>query len=155
MAIVVILVLLFLGVIRRLPGVADRVACSSNLRSLHTGLESYIQDHQHWPKEPQFGPEARDQMGEWWIKTLEPYGIPAKSWHCPAILRLGEIQKTGRTPKIHYSPMIFDQKPRTPYKWPNTPWIVEIANVHGHGPLCILPDGSVRDWDKHITELSR
>ncbi len=98
---------------------------------------------------------ARNAEGEWWIKTLTPYGIPEKSWQCPAIIRLGKIQRSGTTPKIHYSPMLFDQKPRTPYLWPNTPWLVEIANVHGHGPLCVLPDGSVKEWDKHLLEQTR
>jgi len=75
------------------------------------------------------------------------------TWQCPGILRLGKIQKNGKTPRVHYSPTMFDGKPETPRKWPRMPWIVEIGSVHGHGPLCILPDGSVHDWDTYIATL--
>jgi prepilin-type N-terminal cleavage/methylation domain len=150
--IVLILIFLFVGVARRLPGIADRVVCTGNLRALHVGFETYVQDNNHWPKVPRFGPNGSEAEGEWWIRTMAPYDIPEKAWQCPAIIRLGKIQQNGTTPKIHYAPMIFDQRPRTPYLWPNQPWLVEIANVHGHGALCILPDGSVKDWDKHFAE---
>jgi hypothetical protein len=152
-AIVLILLTLLIGVASRLPGIADRARCSTNLKGLALGLESYLQDQGHWPNQPRgFGENQQKAYEDWWIKELKPYDVPDSAWQCPAILRLGKIQRTGRSPRVHYSPTMFDQKPSTPHKWPNMPWLVEIANVHGHGPLMIMPDGSVHDYDIYVSK---
>ncbi len=147
--------LLLAGVISRLPGAADRARCTSNLKALYVALESYLQDRGHWPQEPPFTLAQNEQRGEWWVKELKPYDVSETTWQCPAILRLGKIQKTGTTPKIHYSPTPFDEKPQTPHKWATQPWLIEIGSVHGHGPLMIFPDGSVRDFDHVMAETEK
>jgi hypothetical protein len=151
--ILVILIMLMTGVISKLPGAADRVRCTQNLKSLYVGLSSYMDENGHWPNEPNFGPEQQTQMEDFWIKTLKPYDISEDVWKCPGITRLGKIQANGTSPRVHYSVTRFDQKPETPRKWPNMPWIVEIGNAHGHGPLLILQDGSVHDWDRYLESL--
>jgi hypothetical protein len=50
---------------------------------------------------------------------------------------------------------MFDSKPGTARKWANMPWFIEIANVHGHGPLMILPDGSVHDYDIYTAQFGK
>lgn len=155
MAIVIILMMLFSGVISRLPGAGDRVKCTGNLRALAVALSNYIEDQGHWPKQPKFSHEEQSQYEDWWLKEMKPYDVPEKAWQCPAVLRLGKIQQRGHTPRIHYSPTMFDDKPGTPRKWPTMPWLVEIANVHGHGPLVVLQDGSVHDWDLYVAKYQK
>jgi hypothetical protein len=153
--IVIILITLLVSVISRLPGLGDRAKCTANLRGLALGLSNYLEDTGHWPDQPEFTHEQQNQYEDWWINELKPYDIPAKAWQCPAILRLGKIQQNGFTPRIHYFPTMFDQKPGTPRKWPTMPWLVEIANVHGHGALLVLPDGSVHDWDLYMQKFTQ
>ena len=153
--IIAILILLFSAVLTRLPGAADRVRCTQNLKSLYVALDNYIDEHGHWPKQPQFTSAQRREYEDYWIDTLKPYGIPKETWQCPGIARLGKIQSGGTAPRVTYFPTMFDDKPSTPRKWPNMPWIVEIGNAHGHGPLLILQDGSVQDWDIFTEKLMK
>lgn len=151
--VIVILILLFIGVAQRLPGAADRAACTANLRSLRVALDTYLQTEGHWPDVPEFSAAQEEARADWWINELKPYGIIEKNWQCPGILRLGRIQQKGYSPRLHYTVTEFDQKPETPKKWPHMPWVVENANVHGHGALCVLLDGSVHDWDLYIEKF--
>ncbi len=152
-AIVLILITLLTSVISRLPGVGDRVRCTTNLRGLALGLTNYMEDKGHWPSQPNFTHTQQKEYEDWWINELKPYDISEKVWQCPAILRLGKIQQNGTSPRVHYSPTMFDSKPTTPRKWSNMPWLIEIANVHGHGPLLILPDGSVHDYELYVAQF--
>lgn len=154
-AIVIILATLLVGVVSRLPGAADRVRCTENLKQLYLGLNSYTEDNSHWPQQPAYTRDQQKEYEDYWIDTLKPYGITPAVWQCPGLLRLGKIQQGGRSPRVNYSPTMFDAKPSTPKKWPNMPWVVEIGNIHGHGPLLILPDGSVHDWDDFLAQLAK
>jgi type II secretory pathway pseudopilin PulG len=153
--IIIILAVLLVGVVSRLPGAADRVRCTQNLRSLYIGLNSYTEEKGHWPSQPPFSRDQQATYENWWISELKPYGITESVWQCPGILRLGKIQNSGTSPKVHYSPTMFDSKPGTNKKWPNMPWLIEIASVHGHGPLLILPDGSVHDYDTFLEQFAK
>ncbi len=153
--IVIILALLLSGVLSRLPGAADRARCTQNLKNLYVGLSAYIDTNGHWPKQPDFSPDEQEKYEDFWIETLKPYGISEDVWKCPGITRLGKIKADGTSPRIHYSPTMFDQKPTTPRKWPTMPWVVEIGNAHGRGSLIILPDGSVHDYDTYVEQLLR
>ena len=153
--IVIILALLLTGVITRLPGAADRVRCTQNLKNLYVGLSSYLEKEGHWPNQPEFNNSQQKQYEDWWINELKPYGITEAVWKCPGITRLGKIRADHTSPRVHYSPTMFDQKPTTPRKWPNMPWVVEIGNAHGHGPLLILPDGSVHDYDIFLEKFAK
>ncbi len=151
--ILAVLIVLFAGVVGRLPGVGDRAKSTSNLRALHLALDQYMDDHnQQWPQQPMFSAAQQKQYEDWWLDALKPYDIKPVTWQCPAILRLGKIQQNGISPRIHYSPTMFDGRPNTAFRWPNMPWLVQIANVFGHGPLLILPDGSVHDWDTYLAQ---
>ncbi len=152
-AILLILAGLLAGVISRLPGAADRVRCTENLKQLYLGLNSYTEENDHWPQLPEAISDSRSEVADFWIATLKPYGVTDAVWQCPGVLRLGKIQQSGRTPKIHYLPTRFDAKPNTSKKWSIQPWVVEIGNIHGHGPLLILPDGSVHDWDIYVEQF--
>lgn len=146
---------LLVGVISRMHGIGDRARCTANLRALYIGLDSYVKNVGHWPKQPAFPRGKEKEYANWWIRTLEPYDVPPSAWKCPGVTRLGSITADGESPKVHYSPTMFDQAPNTPYKWSNMPWLVEIGNIHGHGALMIFPDGSVRDFDDVMNDHAR
>lgn len=152
MAIITVLGALIVAAVSRLPGAGDRARCSTNLRNLHLALDSYTKENEHWPQQPDFSASQQEQYADWWITTLKPYGMTTGTWQCPALVRLGKIQAQGQTPRVHYSPTMFDAGPQTPYKWPGQPWVIEIANVHGRGALLIFPDGSVRDLEDVLAE---
>jgi len=154
-AIVLILIGLLAGVVSRLPGAADRVRCTENLKQLYLGLNGYLEDNGHWPQEPPLTYSQQKEHADFWMTALRPYGITDATWQCPGVLRLGKLKQDVNAPKMHYSPTPFDNKPMTPKKWSTMPWVVEIGNIHGHGPLLILPDGSVHDWDDYLFQLAR
>lgn len=153
--IVLILAMLLTGVLSRLPGVADRARCTQNLKNLYIGLNAYLEDKGHWPQQPAMTVEQQTEYENFWIASLKPYGISEDVWKCPGVTRLGKIQSNGTSPRVHYSPTMFDARPTTPRKWPNMPWVVEIGNIHGHGPLIILPDGSVHDYEIFVAEQTK
>jgi prepilin-type N-terminal cleavage/methylation domain-containing protein len=134
---------------------AERVNCSSNLRQLHAGLSSYLTNQGRWPQCPH---KIQDkQFDRWWIDEMLKLGIAEKQWKCPTLMRatgsfdagLGErdpnAERTAgqKHSQIHYMPTPFDDQPMTPRRWPTQPWLIEIGNMHGEGPLMVFPDGVV------------
>ena len=86
------------------------------------------------------------------VKEFEKMGVAEKQWKCPSLVRLqgspdpglGEQSKKTKPKKqIHYLPTQFDSHPITPRRWPTQPWLMEIGNLHGQGPLMVFPDGAV------------
>jgi hypothetical protein len=153
--IVFILIFLMSGVLSKLPGAADRVQCTQNLKTIHVGLSGYLEEKGRWPKEPPLTYQQRKERENFWIDALKPYGVPEASWECPGITRLGKLKADGYVSRMHYQVTAFDEKAGTPRKWPIMPWVVEIGNAHGHGPLLILMDGSVHDWDPYIEKFAK
>lgn len=126
----------------------EAARCMQNMRSLHTSLNSYVQQVGHWPQIP----EEVDPMDsgedkayeDWWIRELESFGVTPPVWQCPTIRRLVSRKDEDGRPRMHYSPTMFDEHPLTPYRWATQPWLIEIGNMHGHGAYLIFPDGSIR-----------
>ena len=133
---------------------AAQARCMGNLRSLHVGLGSYLNDHQNvWPQGP--SPQAGPEWSEFWIRTLEPYGITAKTWQCPSIAAMlrapGSAQRFHES-SIHYVPTMFDHRPGTARLWPTQPWLIERADAHGNGALIAFTDGSIKPFNKVLAE---
>lgn len=150
-----VLAALVMAVMARLPGSADRAKCSGNLRNLYLALDTYLQEQTKWPQQPDYDLSQQIQYEDWWLKTLAPYGMTQETWQCPAILRLGKLQENRQSPRIHYSPTMFDADPGTPRRWTTQPWVVENANVHGRGALLVFPDGSIRDLDDVLADANK
>jgi len=133
---------------------ASQAKCMANMRALHLGLSTYLNDHNNiWPQGP--APEAGAEWAAFWIRTLEGVDVPARTWECPAIHRM-----LGRPPRqpisdtsIHYSPTMFDDLPGTARRWPTQPWLVERADAHGNGALLCFTDGSIKPFNKVMAEL--
>lgn len=137
-------------------GVRDRVEkvrCMSNLRNLHIGLSSYVQDKGHWPQCPT---GAKDEaFNAFWVAALDPYAIPEETWRCPTLtrhLREGQASDRERGMRIHYLPTQFDAHPYAPFRWAKQPWLVEIGDSHGGGALIIFPDGSIKGFSQVFEE---
>lgn len=124
---------------------AESVQCLANMRSIHVALNSYLQDKGSWPQEPIDPTGTRGIDEEWWINELTPYEVSSNTWLCPTIKR-ATVGQTN-SPKMHYSPSMFDSNPRSPFKFSQQPWLIEIAGMHGRGANICFPDGSIRQMD--------
>lgn len=128
---------------------AQQVVCSSRMRSLHSALSLYMQDHKMvWPQ----GPEPRQPgWASFWIGTLKPYDISPNTWRCPVINKWTQGSDDDEL-SLHYVPTMFDATPNVANQWTRMPWLIEIADAHGKGPLMLFPDGSVKPYAKVLAE---
>lgn len=162
LVIVTVLAALVVGLFDQLRARSERVSCTSNLRGLYAGLQSYLVQYGSWPQN-KFKIKDKDHDG-WWIDELRKVGITENAWHCPTHLReeaaaAKEHAKMGGNPekekkyrRIHYMPTPFDSNPATPRRWPTQPWLAETGNFHGDGPLIIFPDGTVNSFGQFLRQ---
>jgi prepilin-type N-terminal cleavage/methylation domain-containing protein len=159
--IIAILATLLVALFDQLRARSERVNCTSNLRGLYSGFQSYLVQYGHWPQNPHR--LADKEHDGWWIDELRKVGIPEKGWHCPTHERMAkaaakEAGKVAEDPEakkhreIHYMPTPFDENQSTPRRWPTQPWLVETGNFHGDGPLFIFPDGTVISFGQFIRQ---
>jgi len=132
---------------------AQEARCMANMRALHVGLSVYLNDHGDvWPQGPP--PETEAAWSGFWIRTLEPQGISAKTWRCPTMA--GLLRQADDAPfdasSIHYIPTMFDAIPGIARRWPTQPWLVERMDAHGQGPLICFTDGSIKSFNKVLAE---
>ncbi len=131
---------------------AQGIICASHMRSIRVAMDGYLQDHKMvWPQ----GPAPQEPgWAQFWISTLQPYDIAERTWQCPTIR--GMIA-TGNAPidpnlRLHYAPTMFDPTPNIANRWSTQPWLIEMADAHGQGPLICFPDGSVKPFAKVLAE---
>lgn len=153
--IVLILAAFLLPNYPKILAAVQKAVCVSNMRSIHVGLSSYLQDHRDvWPQGPR--PEQTAAWEKFWIGTLEKQGVSPRTWRCPAISgRIATSEQAGSKTEemhMHYAPTMFDDTPGIARKWTTQPWLIERADVHGAGPLICFPDGSVKDLRKVLAE---
>jgi hypothetical protein len=131
----------------------------ANMRAIHVGLLAYLNDNREvWPQGPAPTPDRMSAWAEFWIKTVEPYDVPAKTWQCPTLA--GQFKRGELAPidggAIHYSPTMFDDQPNTAKRlstYPlNQPWLIERANAHGQGALICFGDGSIKSFNQVLAE---
>jgi len=132
---------------------AAQARCMANMRSIHIGLEVYLNDHQNiWPQGP--SPLAGAPWAEFWIRTLERQDVPQRTWECPAMRTMMGKPPQGRITEasIHYVPTMFDATPGVARRWPTQPWLVERADAHGNGALICFTDSSIKPFNKVLAE---
>ena len=128
------------GLIRRKAEVA---ACAANMKTLFSALQVYTTDKGHWPQPPASALGDEDKFWDFWIAVLAEYGITEETWMCPTYKRLSKEDDISKR-KATYLPAGFDAvSALTPYRWGNQPWLIEIGDHHGDGPLMLRPDGSI------------
>ena len=133
----------------RITAAAQEAVCASHMRSIRVALDSYMQDHQMvWPQGP-----APQEAGwaDFWLASLKPYDISPGTWECP-VIRGWARGLDDPDVKLHYVPTMFDATPNIAHRWPTQPWLIEIADAHGKGPLIAFPDGSVKSYSKVLAE---
>lgn len=132
---------------------AQEARCMANMRSIHLGLSTYLNDHDDiWPQGPP--PDTDAAWSEFWIRTLEPQGITASTWRCPTIAGLLRTQDNAPfdAASIHYIPTMFDATPGIARRWPTQPWLIERMDAHGNGALICFTDGSIKSFHKVLAE---
>ena len=128
---------------------AQEAVCVSRLRNIHTGLALYLDDHEQvWPQGPQ--PETQG-WAAFWVQTLQPYKVTQKYWECPTIRKIFR-ERGEKSFTLHYVPTLFPATPKIAYRWPTQPWLIEMADAHGQGPLICFPDGSIKPFAKVLAE---
>jgi prepilin-type N-terminal cleavage/methylation domain-containing protein len=128
------------GLIRRK---AEQAACAANMKTLFAALQVYTTDKGHWPQPPASALADEDRFWDFWTAALAEYDITEEIWMCPTYKRLSS-EADGEKRKATYLPAGFDAvSPLTPYRWGNQPWLMEIGDHHGDGPLMLRPDGSI------------
>jgi prepilin-type N-terminal cleavage/methylation domain-containing protein len=133
----------------RLLAAAQEVICASHMRSIRLALDNYIQDQQGvWPQGP---PPQEAGYAEFWLSALQDYGITERTWQCP-VIRSWERSVGESGFSLHYIPTMFDPTPNIASRWSAQPWLIEIADAHGKGPLMAFPDGSVKPYLKVLAE---
>jgi type II secretory pathway pseudopilin PulG len=148
--VITIIALLIAPNTHRIIAIAQETVCASNMRSIRVALGSYLEDHgMVWPQ----GSPLPQEPGwaQFWVATLEPYGIRERTWQCPTIR--GLMKEEGLTEfGLHYAPTMFDATPNIANRWSTHPWLIEVADAHGRGPLICFPDGSVKPFSKVLAE---
>ncbi len=149
-AIVGILGVLAMGNYDKILASAQQAVCASRMRSIHTALNLYLEDHKAvWPQAPEIAQEK--EWERFWLGALAPYGITEKTWQCPTIASMVRAGGHDAT-RIHYAPSTFDATPGIARRWPTQPWLIERANAHGQGPIVCFPDGSLKPLNKVLAE---
>jgi len=145
LAIVGVLVLLAFPAIK---GIRERMTvatCTSHMKRIHSALDTYIKDNQHWPQMPEefFGAEDEEPEWEWWYNELQSYGITKDHWLCPIEKRA--LDENPERPEFHgsYIPTNFDRRLMTPFRW-NQPWLLERGDFHGDGNRMVMPNGAIQ-----------
>ncbi len=125
---------------------AQAPLCASRLRNLWTVFSGVLNDGNPWPQLPTNIVIGSVEEQHWWLE----YGsnslqLTAKDWNCPTVTRMlsNSSNSVAEAHLISYLPMLFDNSPSTPTRWPSAPWFMEIANVHGNGVQMVRADGSV------------
>jgi prepilin-type N-terminal cleavage/methylation domain-containing protein len=151
MLILSILVLLIVPNYKTIVAKAQEMVCASNMRSIRLGLDQYLQDHKMiWPQAPET--EDDDALSAFWVATLQPYDISLRTWQCPTIRSMMRDQGQREDKSIHYAPTSFDPTPNIAYRWATQPWLIEVGDAHGKGPLICFPDGSIKPLFKVLAE---
>jgi len=147
--IVAILVALLVPNYSRIVASAQQVMCASQMRSIRLALDHYLEDHRTvWPQ----GPAPQEPgWSAFWLATLAPYGITGKTWQCP-VIRGWETVAGEEEYNLHYVPTTFDPTPNIAHRWSQMPWLIEIADAHGKGPLVAFPDGAIKPYSKVLAD---
>lgn len=116
------------------------------MRSIHTAFVGHITDKGHWPQmEDREDDWTESKFFQFWIESLEPYGVGADTWLCPSDKIFLEFRKVKKETFFgSYAPTPFDKSPGTPFRW-SQPWLIERGDFHGKGSHMLMPDGSVQD----------
>jgi prepilin-type N-terminal cleavage/methylation domain-containing protein len=146
LVIIALLMVLFLPLMGNFRGRAERLACTTNLRSLQSAAANYTIDNQHWPQIPMKLKET-EAYAEAWHAALKPYNIDWTNWVCPSVQRNANHPDLSKkkNQRLDYFATPFDNHPRTPWRWATQPWFIERGDVHGAGNLMVFRDGTIED----------
>ena len=148
MVVIAILAVLVIGGVQNMQARAGKLHCMMNLRNLSVAANLYVQNQGSWPQiDTNLLADDYPEFCRQWVKAFAPYNISEVNWICPT------CQKALGNPDLHdpnnirldYTPMPFDDNPRTPYRWPLQPWFIEKNSVHGNGNLIMFTNGSIRE----------
>lgn len=150
-AIVAILAIMSMGAYAKYIARTDNLVCIGRMKDVGTGLGAYLISKQEWPQFPETLDNAEEsRVWEWWITTLQPYGVAQSAWLCPSDER--ERKQSVKEKSLErdkyestYVPTHFDSNPDTPFRW-RQPWLLERSAYHPNGQNILMPDGSIQSF---------
>lgn len=101
---------------------------------IHRALIDYMADHEgRWPVLDQDQIKSKDDLLQFWSNTLEPYGVPKKTWrHTNA--------KAGDS--LSYILTMFDSEPLRAFEWSTQPWVITIG-IADLNQCQLMPGGEI------------
>ena len=132
---------------------AQRVNCTTNLKSLYTAASAYTNDYKSWPQVSTTNVQD-PSYAQAWMAALAPYQITAANWICPSVQRLlkNPDYMQPENIRLDYFATPFDANPVSPSKYPTQPWFVERGNMHGDGNLMIFASGQVKSLNEALQD---
>lgn len=129
---------------------AEDATCMTNLRALHAGLSTYLQDHAFvWPQSPFNDAKKSESISEsdeakWWYEQLKDHGPTRETWLCPSERGQWADDNDPNNYSSTYVPSNFDETPNIAYRWSTQPWVIERGGFHDKGQAnSIFPDGHI------------
>lgn len=135
---------------------AELVDSMTKMSTIYNSIHGFIGQNHQWPQEPL--EVSHEDLWDWWMKALEPYGTSQETWFSTAHLRqvnrqLKESGQKGvgmkemgsnsdlKIPSF-YPAQFDDLEDALSYK--GQPWVMETGEYHGEaGMLVVFPDGTV------------
>lgn len=135
---------------------AEMVDAMTKMKTIYNSLQGYINQNHQWPQEPQ--DVSHEDLCEWWMKALEPYGTSQETWFSTAHLRQVNRQlKESGGKSVELKDMGSNSDLKIPSFYPaefedlddalsykTQPWVMESGEYHGAtGMLVVFPDGTI------------
>ncbi|RYD38484.1 MAG: type II secretion system protein [Verrucomicrobiaceae bacterium] len=136
---------------------AEKVDTITKLKNMYTALTGYVADKHDWPHEPEDA--DHEQLWEWWMNTMKPWGLQQDAWFSSAHLRVVNRQRKESGQKtVEMSEMGKDSGLKIPSFFPGKfddydeayssryqPWVSETGEYRGdsEGHMVITPGGTV------------
>lgn len=148
LAIVALLATISFPVFGKFRDMAGFATCISNMRIMHVGFNTYMQDHEMvWPQLPEDGYDEEEREWEWWYNAVKDYGVSKTNWVCPSDDSHRGVPNDDSGKEIFtssYAPTMFEDSPSVAFRW-NQPWVLERGAYHKktQGPNMLMPDGTI------------
>lgn len=135
---------------------AEKVDAITKMKGMYASLSSYVAEKHDWPQEPE--EVDHEQLWEWWMNTMKPWGLSQESWFSTAHLRaVNRIRKESGQKSVEMSDMGKDSALKIPSFFPAKfddydeayssryqPWVSETGEYRGdEGHMVVTPGGTV------------
>ncbi|MES2707252.1 MAG: prepilin-type N-terminal cleavage/methylation domain-containing protein [Verrucomicrobiota bacterium] len=157
MAILAILAVVSFQAYSKFKAKAEMADAVTKMKGMYAALASYVNTKHDWPHEPETS--SHEDLWEWWMKEMEPWGLSQADWFSSAHLReVNRMRKEAGGPPVEMSGVGKEEDLKIPSFFPANfedyddayqsryqPWVTESGEFHGDaGILVVMPGGMVQ-----------